>query len=82
MKLQQPTYQYLIRYKDLEGKSCEQSLYASNAMEARSLAMGSHSDLGHRPNLIRAILKANECSSSSFTPMAMINGIPVEIVIR
>ena len=59
MKPQQPTHQYLIRYKDLEGKSCEQSLYASNAMEARSLAMGRHSDLGQRPNLIRAILKTN-----------------------
>jgi hypothetical protein len=59
MKPQQPAHQYLIRYKDLEGKSCEQCLYSTNAMEARSLAMGSHSDLGQRPNLIRAILKAH-----------------------
>jgi hypothetical protein len=39
MNTQQPVHQYLIRYKDLEGKSYEQSLCASNAMEARHLVM-------------------------------------------
>jgi hypothetical protein len=39
MNTQQPIHQYLIRYKDLEGKSYEQSLCASNAMEARHLVM-------------------------------------------
>jgi hypothetical protein len=59
MKPQQPTHQYLIRFKDLEGNSCEQSLYASNPMEARNLVMSCNSDLGQRPNLINAILKTD-----------------------
>ena len=59
MKPKQSTHQYLIRFKDLEGKSCEQSLYASNPMEARNLMMDSNSDLGQRPNLINAILKTD-----------------------
>ena len=59
MNIQQPTHQYLIRYKDLEGKSYEQSLCASNAMEARDLVMKCISGLDQRPNLIRAILKAD-----------------------
>ena len=59
MNTQQPIHQYLIRYKDLEGKSYEQSLCASNAMEARHLVMGCIYSLGQRPNLIRAILKSN-----------------------
>ena len=58
MNTQQPIHQYLIRYKDLEGKSYEQSLCASNAMEARHLVMECISGLDQRPNLIRAILKA------------------------
>ena len=58
MNTKQAVYQYLIRYKDLEGKSYEQSLCASNAMEARHLVMESISGLDQRPNLIRAILKA------------------------
>ena len=59
MNTQQPIHQYLIRYKDLEGKSYEQSLCASNAMEARDLVMECISGLGQRPNLIRAILKSD-----------------------
>ena len=59
MNTQQPIHQYMIRYKDLEGKSYEQSLCASNAMEARHLVMECISDLGQRTNLIRAILKAD-----------------------
>jgi hypothetical protein len=59
MNAQQPIHQYLIRYKDLEGKSYEQSLCASNAMEARHLVMECISGLGQRPNLIRAILKSD-----------------------
>ena len=59
MNTQQPIHQYLIRYKDLEGKSYEQSLCASNAMEARHLVIECVSGLGQRPNLIRAILKSN-----------------------
>ena len=59
MKPQQSAHQYLIRFKDLEGNSCEQSLYASNPMEARNLVMSFNSNLGQRPNLISAILKAN-----------------------
>ena len=58
MNTKQAVYQYLIRYKDLEGKSYEQSLCASNAMEARNLVMECISGLDQRPNLIRAILKA------------------------
>ena len=57
MKLQKSTHQYLIRFKDLEGKSCEQSLYASNPMEARNLVMSCNSGLGRKPSLIYAILK-------------------------
>ena len=59
MNTHQPVHQYLIRYKDLKGKSYEQSLYASNAMEARNLVMECISCLDQRPNLIRAILKAD-----------------------
>ena len=59
MNTQQPVHQYLIRYKDLEGKSYQQSLCASNAMEARHLVMECISGLGQRPKLIRAILKAD-----------------------
>ena len=59
MNTQQPIHQYLIRYKDLEGKSYEQNLCASNAMEARHLVMECVSGLDQRPNLIRAILKAD-----------------------
>ena len=59
MNTQQPVHRYLIRYKDLEGKSYEQSLCASNAMEARNLVMECISGLDQRPNLIRAILKAD-----------------------
>ena len=59
MNTKQAVYQYLIRYKDLEGKSYEQSLCASNAMEARNLVMECISGLDQRPNLIRAILKAD-----------------------
>ena len=59
MNTQQPIHKYLIRYKYLEGKSYEQSLCASNAMEARHLVMECVSGLGQRPNLIRAILKSN-----------------------
>ena len=59
MNTQQPIHQYLIRYKDLEGKSYEQSLCAFNAMEARHLVMECVSGLGQRPNLIRAILKSD-----------------------
>jgi hypothetical protein len=59
MNTQQPVHQYLIRYKDLEGKSYEESLCASNAMEARHLVMECISGLGQRPNLIRAILKSD-----------------------
>lgn len=58
MNTKQAVYQYLIRYKDLEGKSYEQNLCASNAMEARHLVMECISGLDQRPNLIRAILKA------------------------
>ena len=59
MKPQQPTHQYLIRFKDLEGNSCEQSLYASNPMEARNLVVNCNPGLGQRPNLIIAILKTD-----------------------
>jgi hypothetical protein len=59
MNTKQPVHQYLIRYKDPEGKSYEQSLCASNAMEARNLVMECISYLDQRPNLIRAILKAD-----------------------
>ena len=59
MKSQKSTYQYLIRFKDLEGNSCEQSLYASNPMEARNLMMGCNTDLGQRPKLINAILRTD-----------------------
>ena len=59
MKPQKSTHQYLIRFKDLEGNSCEQSLYASNPMEARNLVMDCNSGLGQRPNLINAILKTD-----------------------
>ena len=59
MNMQQPIHQYLIRYKDIEGRSYEQSLCASNAMEARNLVMECISGLSQRPNLICAILKAD-----------------------
>ena len=59
MNTKQPVHKYLIRYKDLEGKSYEQNLCASNAMEARHLVMECISGLDQRPNLIRAILKAD-----------------------
>ena len=59
MKPQKSIHQYLIRFKDLEGNSFEQSLYASNPMEARNLVMGCNSGLGMRPNLINAILKTD-----------------------
>ena len=55
----QSTHQYLIRFKDLEGNSFEQSLYASNPMEARNLVMSCNSGFGQRPNLINAILKTD-----------------------
>ena len=57
MEPKQSTRQYLIRFRDLEGNDCEQSLYASNPMEARNLVMSCNSGLGQRPNLINAILK-------------------------
>ena len=59
MKPQKSIHHYFIRDKDLEGNSCEQSLYASNPMEARNLVMGCNSGLGMRPNLINAILKTD-----------------------
>ena len=59
MKTQHSVHQYLIRYRDLDGKSYEDSVYAFNAMEAQNLAMEFNSGLGQRPHLISAILKAN-----------------------
>ena len=59
MNTKQAVHQYLIRYKDVEGKSYEQSLCASNAMEARHWVMECISGLDQRPNLIRAILKTD-----------------------
>ena len=59
MKPQQPTHQYLIRFKDLEGNSRKQSLYTSNPMEACNLIISCNSGLGQRPNLINAILKTD-----------------------
>ena len=59
MKSQKSTYQYLIRFKDIEGNGREQVLYASNLMEARNLVMDCNSGLGQRPNLINAILKTD-----------------------
>ena len=67
MKPQKSNHQYLIRFKDLEGNSCEQSLYASNPMEARNLVMSCNSGLGQKPNLINAILKTDQISSSEIT---------------
>ena len=59
MKQQQPTNQYLIRFKDLEGNRYEHILYASNPIEARNLMMNYNYGLGQRPNLINAILKTD-----------------------
>ena len=58
MNIQHSVHQYLIRYRDLEGKSHEDSVYAFNAMEAQNIAMEFNSGLNQRPHLIRAILKA------------------------
>ena len=59
MNTQHSVHQYLIRYRDLDGKSHEDSVYAFNAMEAQHLALEFNSGLSQRPHLISAILKAN-----------------------
>ena len=59
MNTQHFVHQYVIRYRDLEGKSFEDSVYAFNAMEAQNIAMELNSRLNQRPHLISAILKAN-----------------------
>ena len=38
MNTQHSVHQYLIRYRDLDGKSYEDSVYAFNAMEAQHIA--------------------------------------------
>ncbi len=58
MNTQHSVHQYLIRYRDLEGKSHEDSVYAFNATEAQNIAMEFNSGLNQRPHLISAILKA------------------------
>ena len=58
MNTQHFVHQYVIRYRDLEGKSHEDNVYAFNAMEAQNIAMEFNSGLNQRPHLISAILKA------------------------
>ena len=59
MNNKQSVHQYLIRYKDLEGKSHEDTVYALNAMDAQRLAMDFNSGLNRKPHLISGILKTN-----------------------
>ena len=48
---------YLVRYRDLNGATCEGCVYASDAMEAKDLAREFVAELRQRPNLISAILR-------------------------
>ena len=66
MNTQHSVRQYLIRYRDLQGKSHEDRVYAFNAMEAQNIAMEFNSGLNQRPHLISAILKATQIILTSF----------------
>ena len=60
MNTQRSIHQYLIRYKDLEGKSHLESVYASDAMEAQNFAIDCNSGLFQRPHLINAVIKTDK----------------------
>ena len=53
----QSTSKYVVRYKDLEGKSHEDNVYAHDVIKAQDMAMELNAELKKRPHLISAILK-------------------------
>ena len=53
------SHYYLIRYKNLRGKSSEDYVYAFDAAQARDLAMEFNAELQHHPGLINAILRVD-----------------------
>ena len=53
----QSTSKYVVRYKDLEGKSHEANVYAHDVIKAQDMAMKLNTELKQRPHLISAILK-------------------------
>ena len=57
MSTQQTFKRYAIRYRDSSGYSYEDSVYASDAMEAQNLAMEFNEELRRRPHSITAVLQ-------------------------
>ena len=51
------SHYYLIRYKNLRGKSSEDYVYAFDAAQARNLAMEFNTELQYHPGLINAVLR-------------------------
>ncbi|MAR08330.1 MAG: hypothetical protein CL862_14710 [Cyanobium sp. NAT70] len=50
-------HHYLVRYKNLQGKILEKTVYASDATKAQQLAFDFNAELKQRPHLIKAILR-------------------------
>ena len=53
----QSTSKYVVRYKDLEGKSHEDNVYAHDVIKAQDMAKNLNTELKQRPHLISAIIK-------------------------
>ncbi len=58
MSTHQAFKRYAIRYRDSLGDIHEDNVYASDAIEAQSLAMEFNNELKRRPQSITAILQA------------------------
>ena len=57
MSTHQTFKRYAIRYRDASGRSYEDKVYASDAMEAQNLAMEFNEELHRRPHSITAVLQ-------------------------